>query len=46
MNKQKIQLSMGVNFMCITDKENTGIFYVKSDDEDIRLGNDTSGIIN
>ena len=46
MNEQKTQLSMGVNFMCITDKENTSTFYIKSDDEDIRLGNDTSDIIN
>ena len=37
---------MGVNFMCITDKGNTRTFYVKSDNEDIRLGNDTSDIIN
>ena len=27
MNK-KIQLSMGVNFMCVTDKEKTRTFYV------------------
>ena len=45
-NEQKNQLSMGVNFMCITDKGNTRTFYVKSDNEDIRLGNDTSDIIN
>ena len=45
MNK-KIQLSMGVNFMCVTDKEKTRTFYVNSNNEDIRLGNDTSNIIN
>ena len=45
-NEQKIQLSMGVNFMCVTDKEKTRTFHVKSDNEDIRLGNDTSNIIN
>ena len=45
-NEQNIQLSMGVNFMCVTDKEKTRTFYVKSDNEDIRLGNDTSNIIN
>ena len=45
-NEQKIQLSMGVNFMCVTDKQKTRTFHVKSDKEDIRLGNDTSNIIN
>ena len=45
-NEQNIQLSIGVNFMCVTDKEKTRTFYVKSDNEDIRLGNDTSNIIN
>ena len=41
-NEQKIQLSMDlcVNFMCVKS------FRVKSDNEDIRLGNDTSNIIN
>ena len=37
---------MGVNFMCVTDKEKTRTFHVKSDNEDIRLGNHTSNIIN
>ena len=45
-NEYKIQLSMGVNFMCITDKEKTRTFYVKSDNKEIRLGNGTSNIIN
>ena len=45
-NEYKIQLSMGVNFMCITDKEKTSTFYVKSDSKEIRLGNGTSNIIN
>ena len=36
---------MGVNFMCITDKEKTRTFYVKSDDKEIILGN-TNDIIN
>ena len=45
-NEQKIQLSMGVNFMCVIDKEKTRTFHVKSDNEDIRIGNDTSNIIN
>ena len=37
---------MGVNFMCVTDQEKTRTFHVKSDNEDIRLSNDTSNIIN
>ena len=37
---------MGVNFMCVTDKEKTRTFHEKSDNEEIRLGNDTSNIIN
>ena len=45
-NEQKIQLSMDINFMCVTDKEKTRTFHEKSDNEDIRLGNDTSNIIN
>ena len=32
-DEYKIQLSMGVNFMCITDKEKTRTFHVKSDNE-------------
>ena len=45
-NEHKIQLSMGVNFMCITDQEKTRTFHVKSDNADIRLGNDAYDIIN
>ena len=37
---------MGLNFMCITDKEKTCTFHVKSDNAEIRLGNDTYDIIN
>ena len=37
---------MGVNFLCITDKEKTLTFHVKSDNAEIRLGNDTYDIIN
>ena len=37
---------MGLNFMCITDKEKTFTFHVKSDNAEIRLGNDTYDIIN
>ena len=45
-NEYKIQLSMSANFMCITDKEETRTFYVKSDNKEIRLGNSTSNTIN
>ena len=45
-NEYKIQLSMGVNFMCISDKEKTRTFYVNGDNKEIRLGNGTSNIIN
>ena len=45
-NEYKIQLSMDVNFMCITDKEKTRTFYVKSDNKEIRLGNSTSNTVN
>ena len=44
-NEHKIQLNMGINFMCITDKEKTRTFHVKGDNAEIRLGNDTSEII-
>ena len=45
-NEYKIQLSIGVNFLCITDKEKIRTFHVKSDNAEIRLGNDTYNIIN
>ena len=44
-NEYKIQLSMGVNLMCVTDKDKTRTFHVKSNNEEIRLGNDISDII-
>ena len=44
-SEHKIQLSMGINFMSITDKEKTCTFHVKSDNEEIILGNDTNDII-
>ena len=44
--EQKIQLSMGVNFMCIIDKKKSRTFYVNSDNEEIRLGDGTSVTIN
>ena len=43
--EHKIQLSMGVNFMCIANKEKTRTFLVKSDNGEIRLGDDPSEII-
>ena len=45
-SEHKIQLSMGINFMSITDKEKIRTFYVKSDNKEIILGNDTNNIIN
>ena len=45
-NKQKVQLSIDVNLININDKEITRTFYVRSDNEEIMLGNDTSDIIN
>ena len=44
-SEYKIQLSMGVSFMCITDKEKTRIFDVRNDNEEIRLGNNTSNVV-
>ena len=43
-NKQKVQLSIDVNLININDKEITRTFYVRSDNEEIMLGNDTSDI--
>ena len=45
-NEQKTQLIMGINFINITNKEITHTFYVRSDNEEIILGDDTSDIIN
>ena len=36
---------MGVNFININDKENASIFYIRSDNEEIMLANDTCDII-
>ena len=41
----KIQLNMGVNFISTDDTGKTRIFYVLSDNEEIRLGNETPEII-
>ena len=38
-NEHKLELTMVVNFMCITDKEKTRTFHVKSDNAEIRLRN-------
>ena len=38
-NEHKLELSMVVNFMRITDKEKSRTFHVKSDNAEIRLGN-------
>ena len=45
-NEQKIQLSMGVSFMCITDSEKTRSFYVNSNNEEIRIDDNAIDIIN
>ena len=44
-NEQKIQLIIGINFININDKNKAHTFYVRSDNEEIRLGNDTYNII-
>ena len=45
-NEQDVQLSVGVNFINITNRENTRTFYVKSDNVEIMLGSDTFDLIN
>ena len=42
----KIQLNMGVNFISANDTGEIRTFYVYSDNEEIRLGNETNNIIN
>ena len=37
---------MGVNFVSTNDKGEIRTFYVRSDNEEIRLGNETSETIN
>ena len=44
-NEWKIQLSMGVNFISSNDKGEIRKFFVRSDNEEIRSGNDTNNII-
>ena len=45
-NKWKIQLNMGVNFISSNDTGEIRTFYVNSDNEEIRSGNETVEIIN
>ena len=42
----KIQLNMGVNFISTNDTGEIRTLYVNSNNEEIRLGNETYGIIN
>ena len=44
-NEQKIQLSMGLNFMHTTDRDKNQTFYVKSDNVEIRIGSNTNDVI-
>ena len=44
-NEWKIQLSMGVNFISSNDTGEICKFFVRSDNEEIRSGNDTNNII-
>ena len=44
-NEWKIQLSMGVNFISSNDTGEIRKFFVRSDNEEIRSGNDTNDII-
>ena len=41
----KIQLNMSVHFIFTNDTEEIGTFYVRSDNEEIRSGNETTEII-
>ena len=45
-NEWKIQLKMGVNFISSNDTREIRTFYVNSDNEDTRSGNETVEIIN
>ena len=42
----KIQLNMGVNFISSNDTGEIHTFFVRGDNEEIRLGNETNDIIN
>ena len=45
-NEPKVQLSMGINYTNINDKEKFHTFYVKSDNADITQATNTSNTIN
>ena len=45
-NESKIQLNMGVNFISSKDKGEIRTFNVRSDNEEIRSGNETIYIFN
>ena len=45
-NEWKIQLNMGVNFISSNDTGEIHTFFVRGDNEEIRLGNETNDIIN
>ena len=45
-NEQKVQLSIGINYTNINDKEKFHTFYVKSDNADITQATNTSNTIN
>ena len=44
-NEWKIQINMHVNFISSKDTEEIRTIYVRSDNEEIRLGNETDAII-
>ena len=44
-NKRNIQINMHVNFISSKDTRDTRTIYVCSDNEEIRLGNETNDII-
>ena len=43
--EQKVQLTVGINFIHTTDREKSRTFHVKSDNVVIRQGSDTNDII-
>ena len=44
-NEWKIQINMHVNFISSKDTEEIRTIYVRSDNEEIRLGNETDAIV-
>ena len=45
-NESEIQLNMGVNFISTNDTGEFRTFYVRSDNEEIRSGDEKTNIIN